>query len=134
MGAGHQVDLGENAGLFQVAVGDGPVEVFEGDQVSLDVSRERVAPDVALAGVVEVDASHAGLGCVRGSQEGRFLWHHFGEVSRSAAKVGGQAGEGGEAVTHEGGDADPVAGCLVLGPLQGAEEAGGARDGDGHEA
>lgn len=49
------------------------------------------------------------------------------------AQTGCQATEGVKAVPHESVDTYAVTLSLILRPLQGAEEAGRARDGNGHE-
>ena len=76
--------------MFQVTVGDGPGEVVSRDESGLDVCREREPPhDVSTAGG-EVDSSHAHLGGIGSSQEGRLLRDDFGQVSRSVAEARGQ--------------------------------------------
>ena len=121
MRAAHDVHLGEQGRLFQVAVGDSSVRVRARDDLGLDVRRERVSPYMARSRVVEVDPSHAGLACVCGSEQGGFLGHYFGQVRGAPAQVGTQPFEGVKAVAHWVGDAYAVFACLVEGPLQGAE-------------
>lgn len=88
LSACQDIKLRENGGLFQVAVGDMASGVFCGDQGSLDVHRKGVTPVVALAMVVEEETTHAGPGCVRGTQEGWGLWDQLGEVSGPRTKAG----------------------------------------------
>jgi hypothetical protein len=126
---GHDIGLGQNGRVFQVAVGDAAMGVGRGDQIGLDVSREGVSPVVALAGVVEEDATHASPSCIGGANEGGRLGDELGDVGGARAKAGCQSTEGGQAGMNEGVEPDPVVAGLVLSPLQGAEEASGARDG-----
>ena len=56
---GHEVQLAEDAGLFQVTVGDHASRVLPSDQFRLHLSRERLSPDVASPAVVEVHTAHA---------------------------------------------------------------------------
>jgi hypothetical protein len=83
-----------------------------------------VSPVVALPSVVEVHTTHAGSGRVSGSEEGGQLWHDLGKVRGPGAQAGGQSTEGVNVTVHEGGETNPVVGGLVLGDLQGAEQAG----------
>jgi len=53
--------------VLEVAVSDSATWVVLRDKVSLDVVRERKAPDVGLLMVVEVDATHSSFGSVGGS-------------------------------------------------------------------
>ena len=53
--------------MLEVAVGDSATWVVLGDEVGLDVVRERKAPDVGLLMVVEVDTTHSSFGSVGGS-------------------------------------------------------------------
>ena len=62
MGAGHEVDLAEEAGMLKVTVGDGAGGVVGRHEAELDLGREGVSPQEALPGVVEVHSTHARLG------------------------------------------------------------------------
>ena len=128
------VDLAKKASMLQVAVGHVTVRVVNADQGILNVLREGMAPIVALAVGIEEDPAHASFGSVSGTQQGRLLGYQLGQVSGARAEAGSEATEGVEAAADEGVDADAVVACLVLSPLQGTEETGGARDGDRHEA
>lgn len=129
----HDVGLGDESGVFQVAVGDVPGGVGRADQGGLHVRGKGVSPVVALPSVIEVHAAHAGSGRVSGTEKGGKLWHYLGKVCGSGAQAGGQPTEGVNVAVHEGGETDPVVGGLVLGDLQGAEQAGRSRDGGGDE-
>ena len=94
----YQVNLGEEARLFEVAVGDGTLRVVEGYEAALDIRRESLAPDVGSP-EGEVDATHARFGRVGGTQETRILGDNLGEVlGWPGAQAGGKAGEGREVV------------------------------------
>ena len=131
---GHEVHLRQQGGVLQVAVRDRSSAVVSGHYEALDGGREGSAPQVGLPFRIEVDSTHARLGCVSGTQEGRFLGHDLGQVSGALAEAGGETAEGVEAVSDEGVDADPVSFGLVLRPLQCAEQAAGSGDGDRDEA
>ena len=83
MGAAHDIHLSLQGSLFEVAVGDGAGGVVGRDESILDVLREGVPPDVALASGVEVDTTHAHPSGVRGTQECRLLGDHFSQVCRA---------------------------------------------------
>ena len=100
----------------------------------MEFLREGLAPDEALAGVVEEDASHAHFGCVGGAQQGGFLWHDLSEVGWTVAQAGGQSREGADVVPQSFSDAHPMLVGTVQGQLEGAEQASGARYGHGHES
>lgn len=85
MAVRHDVRLGKQGGVFQVAVGDAAVGIFGCDEVCLDVVREGHSPVVALAGVVEVHSSHSSAGSVGGPDERGFLRHQFRQVSGAGA-------------------------------------------------
>ena len=134
MAVGHDIQVAQEGGLLQIAVGDVAGGVGGGDQGSLDVGREGVPPVITLAGVVEIHAAHAGPGCVSGAQQGGLLGDQFGQVGGARAQASSEATKGVEVAAHEGGDADPVVRGLVLGDLERAEEARRAADGCGHKA
>ncbi len=83
MGGTHEVDLGQETGLFEVAVGDGAARVVEGNKAALHVGGEWGPPDVGVAVGVEVDAAHAWLGGVRGPEQARVLRDDLGQVGGS---------------------------------------------------
>jgi hypothetical protein len=85
---GDEADLGKLAGLFQVTIRDGSLGVVEGDKVLLDVLWEGLSPHVGGSLVIIEDSSHAGLGCVRGAQEGGVLWYYLCKVSGSVTQAG----------------------------------------------
>ena len=74
---GDQRELGEDAGMFKVAVGDRTARVVRRDHVALDVSRERVAPDVWVVEVVKVHPAHASFGRVGSAQDRGIFRHDF---------------------------------------------------------
>jgi hypothetical protein len=94
MGGGHEGDLAKQPSLLQVTVGDGPRHVVRGDEPVLDVLREWEAPHDGTPSRVEVDSTHAHLGCVSRSEEGRFLGDDLGQVRRAVAQACGERGEG----------------------------------------
>jgi hypothetical protein len=63
--------------------------------------------------------------------EGGRLGNKLRDVGGARAETGCQAAKCGKAGLHKGIEPDPVVAGLVLGPLQGAEQASGARDGKG---
>ena len=129
-----QVELGQDRRLFEVAVGDRASRIGGGDDSVLHRCWERVAPDVALTGGIEVDPAHADFCRVGGSQEGRKLWDQLREVCRPGAEAGRQASELMEVVTEMAVDPDPVGPGAVQGCLHDAQEACGAWDAHGDEA
>ena len=70
--------LTNDAGVLQVAVGDGSRGVCSRHESVLDRLFERVTPDERLSVSVEVDSAHAGLSRVSGAQQCRFLGHDLG--------------------------------------------------------
>ena len=88
MCGGHDASLSDEGAMFQIAVGDCASRVRGADDLSLDILREWVAPDVGLAGCVKVDSAHAGLGSISGAQESRFLGHDLCEVGRTVTQTG----------------------------------------------
>jgi hypothetical protein len=116
--------------VFQVTVCHRASRVGKGDQALLDSVGERfLSPDVPLPRGIEVDATHAHLRGVGRAQESGLLGHNLGQVGRAVAEAGGQSAEGVQALPDEAVDADPVALGLVVGPLQGREQAAGPGDG-----
>ena len=93
-----------------------------------------LSPDVGGPGGVTVDPTHAGFGCVGSPEETGVLRDNLGEVGRTGAQAGGEAGKGGEVVLDGRSEAHAAVGRLVEGELKGAEEACRARDGDGDKA
>jgi hypothetical protein len=72
---GHDVELCEHGGLFEVAVGDLPAGVGDGHDGGLDVGREGVTPVVrGPVGPVE-DTAHADFGRVCGAEGQGALRH-----------------------------------------------------------
>ena len=69
--------------MLKVAVGDVALGVVCRDQPRLDFRRERLTPEVALAGAVVVDSPHPRFRSICGAQEGRFLGHDLGQVGWS---------------------------------------------------
>jgi hypothetical protein len=130
----HHVELGEDGGMLQVAVGDVAMRIFHGHEGCLHVGREGHAPVVSVAAVVEVDTAHASAGGVRSTEEGWQLGHQLGQVSGTRAEAGSKAGEGIEVAANEGVQAHAVVAGFVLSPLQGTEQASGTGDGERHEA
>jgi hypothetical protein len=126
---GHDVCLGQDGSVFQVTVGDASMGVVRGDQVGLDVSGEGVSPVVALSRVVEEDSAHASASGISGANERGRLGNKLRNVGGTCAEAGCQAAKGREAGLHEGVEPDPVGSRLVLSPLEGTEQASGARDG-----
>jgi hypothetical protein len=94
----HEHDLSEEPRVLEVTVGDDSGSVVGGDQLGLDLRRERASPDVREAFGAVIDAAHAGLGGVGGADETRVLRDNLREVSGSVAQTGCQGGESGEMV------------------------------------
>ena len=59
--------MGKHSRLFEVAVGDGPVQVFVRDQVGLNIGVEGMSPKVGVSVAVEEDATHALASSVGGT-------------------------------------------------------------------
>jgi hypothetical protein len=125
--------LGEEGGLFQVAVCDVPVGVVGGDQGGLHVFRERVAPVETLACVVEVHAAHARPSGIGGPKQRGLLRDQFRQVCGASAQARGQAAKGVDAAADEAVEAHSVLAGLVLRPLQSAEQRDGSGNGRCHE-
>ena len=70
-------DLSQEAGVFQVAVGDGACRIGGGHNGALDVRGEGLPPEVGLTSVVKEDTAHPSFGSVRGTIEGRSLGDDF---------------------------------------------------------
>ena len=100
----------------------------------MDILGEGLPPDVGVASGVKVDSTHTRFGCVGGTEKAGVLRDNLSEVGRAGAQTGSEAGKGGEVVLDGRGEAHSAVGRLVEGELQGAEKAGGARDGDGYNA
>ena len=83
----------------------------------LDLRRERLTPEVALAGAVVVDSTHPSFSRVSGSQEGRFLGDDLGQVGWSVRQAGGESGQGVDVRPEALGDADPAILAAVQGEL-----------------
>jgi hypothetical protein len=58
--------LGEQASLFEVTVGDLPGRVCLRHKLGLDIVREWEPPDVSLPRGVKVDTSHTNFGGIGG--------------------------------------------------------------------
>lgn len=130
----HDVYLSEEGGMLQVAVGHYAVRVVRGSESSLDFGWKWGPPDVRFAvGSVE-DTTHPRFRGVRGTQQGGVLRHDFSKSRGAMAETGGQSSERVQAVAHKAVDADAVLACLVLGPLQCAEQSSGSRYGNRDEA
>lgn len=65
----HDVQLAQQAGLFEVAIGDVASGVLGADQIRLDVGRKGVPPVVASPRVVKVHAAHAGASGIGGAEQ-----------------------------------------------------------------
>ena len=61
--------------MLEVAVGQGACSVLHGDEVSLDVSGERLPPDAGLPCVVTEDATHSSSGSIGGPKQSGLLGH-----------------------------------------------------------
>lgn len=130
MSGGHEVELAKHSGLLEVAVGDDPRGVFPRDQFGLYGEREGFPPEIGVAVAVKVDPAHSLESGIGGAQQRGVLRDDLSKLRGSIAQVGGEAAEGVETFADELVDADPVGASLVLCPLEGTEQAGGA--GDGH--
>lgn len=98
----HDVKLGQEGSLLQVAVGDVAREVVGGHEGVLHVLRERKAPVEALPGVVEVNAAHARTCGVSGAEQHGVLGNQLRQVSGACAEAGGEACEGIDVAADEG--------------------------------
>ena len=74
MSGRHERDLGEEPSVLQVAIGDVAVGVVGGHQPGLDSRRERLPPEVTVSVGVVVDATHASLRSISGTQELGSFW------------------------------------------------------------
>jgi len=125
----HKSELAEEAGLFEATIGDSPVGVVVTDESRLNTVRERVAPYVALPGVVEVHSTHASFSGAGGADERGFLRDNFGKIGGSGADTGSERSEGVEVEAHALGDADSVTFGVGESNLEHAEQATRAWDG-----
>ena len=113
--------LDQHSRLFEVAVGDGSVQVFVRDQVGLNIGVEGMSPKVGVSVAVEEDATHALASSVSGAQDDWVLGDDLGEVDGSLTQAGGQTSELEEVLVDQLGDADSVSVGLVEGLLEAAE-------------
>ena len=90
IGLTHNVGLGNEPSMFEVTVSDKALGVVEGHQVVLDVSCERLLPDVRVQGGVKEHASHTWLGSISGSQQCRLLGDKLHEVGWPGAEASSQ--------------------------------------------
>ena len=96
----------------------------------MDFGRKGVAPEVSLAGVVEVYPAHACLDGVGVPEETGILRDNLSEEGGPVFKAGGEAGEGVDVEPEVAVDAHSVPLGTLERQLEGAEEAG--RPGDGY--
>ena len=75
---GYHLQLHEDGGLFQVAIGQGARGVVFRDQCGLDVLRKGDTPDVSLVPAVEEHSTHATFGSIGSAQEQGILRHKLG--------------------------------------------------------
>lgn len=87
VGLRRQHVLGDHAGLFEVAVGEGSLGIFPGDHVVLDVLRKACPPQQGWMVCREEDASHSFLAGVGGSNESWLVGDDFGQVSGPLSQV-----------------------------------------------
>ena len=66
--------------LLQVAVGDVPIWIVSGDDVSLDVRREGHAPQEGLLALGKEDPTHARLGSVNAPNCQRVVRHELSKA------------------------------------------------------
>lgn len=133
-GPDHEVALRQDPGLLQVAVGDGAGWVVSGHQSVTDVGWEGMAPHVTAAMSSVEDSTHAWFRSVGGSQSAGIFSDQLCQVSRPFNEAGCQSPEGVDAVSHELSDPHPVRAGLVLGPLEGTEQARRSWDGGSYKA
>ena len=81
---GHDGKLGEDASMFQVAVGHVPGEVGGGHETRLYLWRKGCPPYISCAVGIIVDSSHPGLGSIGGSKKSGLLGNNLSQVSGSA--------------------------------------------------
>jgi hypothetical protein len=98
--ASHEGDLGQQAGLLQIAVRYSSCGVIRGDEPGLHFLGKRVPPNIALSMGIEVDPTHAGLRSIGGANKGRDLWHDLGKVSGPVAQAGCEGSEGVEVLAQ----------------------------------
>ena len=115
-------DLTQEAGVFQVAVGDGACRIGGGHNGVLDVEGKGLPPEVGLTSVVKEDTAHPSLGSIRGTIEGRSLGDDLGKVSWTVTQAGSKVGKGVDVGPKCSGDADTVPLGLGQSQLQGTEE------------
>ena len=128
------IRLGEDPRLLQVAVGDVPLGVVEGDDAPLEVVGEGGTPEQGCLVLGEEHPAHANFGSVYSSDNRRVVRDEFGEARGPVGDTEGQAFEVAKVVTEVGGDAHAVFIGKFEAELHGAKEACGARDGRAHEA
>ena len=115
--------LGEDPRLLQVAVGDVPLGVVEGDDAPLDVVGEGGAPEQGCLVLGEEYPAHAHFGSVHRTDGRRVVRDEFGKARGPVGDAEGQAFEVAEVVTEVGGDAHSVFVGKFEAELHGAEEA-----------
>jgi len=134
---GKNVVVGNHAGQFEVAVGDGAVPVAAGLERPLDVPGEGHPPqqgsEAAGGGRNEKDATHASVGRVARAEGGRGGGHRLGDASRAGLQLAGQPAEVIKEIMDVGIEAKAMVvniGALES-HLQGTEQA--ARTGNGQD-
>ena len=122
MGVTHDIGLGNEAGLFEVTVGDLALGVVKRDKVSLDVRRKGCPPDMQGQGGVEVHSPHARLGCISSTQQSRVLGDKFHKVGWPHAEASHKASEVHDVSTEVLSDPDMVSLSLQESQLESAAQ------------
>ena len=80
-GGGH-IGMGEDAGLLQVTVGEISPQVVIGDDVCLNIRKERSSPEGRRVSQSEENAPHPWLGSVHRADHGGIVQYHLRELGQ----------------------------------------------------
>ena len=125
--------MGEDAGLFQVIVGEVSPWVVIGNDVRLDIQKECGSPESQRMSQSKEDTPHAWLGSVNQANHRWIVWYHLHKSGWADGDVPGEGLKVGEVIVKETGDLDLVLVQMGKSQLQGTKEACRTQDCWAHE-
>jgi hypothetical protein len=121
--------MGKGACELEVRIGDRSGRIGEGDQLRLNMARERGAPeiwlDTARASSIR-DKKHAAHSCgggIRGTKNSGFCWYDFSQTCGACGEVSSQLAYVIKKIMQGGAEANSGLRCVAKGFLEQTEHA-----------
>ena len=131
---GQNILVGDNAGEFEITIGEGTTGIVIRNKVGLDMRRERGPPKESGGAINKPHATHAGFGRIDGTDARWEVGNNFGQPGGMKVEVGSEGLEIVELGADMGIKMDTVAIRMENAGLEGAEQATATWDRQHHAA